>query len=176
MPQLHPNQRPVAPQQRGVNGAPFQSPTIAHSPPNASGGAQSSNPIGNMGPVGANQPLTQMGASRGNMLPPNGPQGAMGNPQQQTPQPAFQQLVGRSPSNPGSPANNMMQPSPSISHRQPPGMGPMSMDALNHEIDRIPPPTLLKLKQDANLGDKDTTAMTVEEKVYPGFRIYVYKH
>ena len=113
-----------------------------------------------LGPVGANQPLTQM--NRGNMPPPNGPQGPMGTPQQ-TPQPAFQQFVGRSPSNPGSPAqNNLMHPSPSMSHRQPPGMPQPSLEM---ELNRIPPPVLQRLKQDIGLAEKDVTAMTHEEKV-----------
>ncbi|KAI8985655.1 hypothetical protein BD414DRAFT_537151 [Trametes punicea] len=157
-PQAHvahmvPGQRP--PQQRGVNGGQFQSPTMAHSSPNMQGGPQQGNPAGGMGPIGTNPPLTQM---RGNMLPPSGPTGPMGNPQH-TPQPAYQQLVGRSPSNPGSPASAMTARSPSLAHRQPP-----TVEMLNAEINRMPPPTLQKIKQDMGLGDKDVASFTPEEK------------
>lgn len=146
-----PGQRPAPPQQqqRAMNGAPFQSPTMAHSPPNHSGAPQPPNSIGSMGPVGANQSLTQ-----GGMHPPNGPRVPMG--QQQTPQPVFQSL-GRSPSNPGSPAQgNLTHPSPSMQHRQVP---------LDPEIARIPPQALQKIKQDLNMSDKEVTAMTQDEKV-----------
>ncbi|KAI1786017.1 hypothetical protein LXA43DRAFT_82822 [Ganoderma leucocontextum] len=152
MPQGPPNQRPVPPQ-RGMNGGPFHSPTMAHSSPNAQGGPQQHNP---MAGVGQNQALAQM---RG--MPPNGPPGAQHTPQQQ-----YQTLVGRSPSNPGSPA---VQQSPSMAHRQVPGvpgMAGMSMtpEMLTSELNRIPPPSLAKLKQDLGMGDKDLTIMTPEEK------------
>ena len=48
-------QRPGAPQQRGPNGVPFQSPTTAHSPPNPPNGPGTSQPTSGLGPVGANQ-------------------------------------------------------------------------------------------------------------------------
>ena len=140
-----------------MNGAPFQSPQMAHSPPNTQpGGAPPHNP---MAPVGQNQPLTQM--NRGQMHPPNGPPGAQQTPQQQ----AFQNLHGRSSSNPGSPA---VQASPSMAHRQVSGvtgMMPISPEMLLNELNRIPPPTLHKLKQDLGIGDKDINALTMEEKV-----------
>ncbi|KAI0331696.1 hypothetical protein GY45DRAFT_601182 [Cubamyces sp. BRFM 1775] len=153
-PHLVQGQRPP---QRGVNGGQFHSPTMAHSPPNAQGGTQQSNPVGGMGPVGTNPPLTQIN-NRGNMPPPSGPIASMGTPQH-TPQPAYQQLVKRSPSNPGSPASAMTARSPSMSNRQPP-----MLEMLNTEILRMPPPTLQQLKQEMGLGDKDTAALTLEEK------------
>ncbi|TBU56773.1 hypothetical protein BD310DRAFT_823001 [Dichomitus squalens] len=154
MPQAPPpNQRTGPPQQR-LNGGPFQSPQMAHSPPNTQpGGPPPHNP---MAPVGQNQPLTQM---RGTMHPPNGPPGP-----QQTPQPGYQAFVGRSPNNPGSPA---VHQSPSMAHRQVPGMAglqPMSPEMLTQELNRIPPPSLHKLRQDLGMGDKDITTMTTEEK------------
>ncbi|KAI0737354.1 hypothetical protein C8Q80DRAFT_330501 [Daedaleopsis nitida] len=153
------NQRVMPPQQqRAMNGAPpFQSPTMAHSPPNAPG-AHPPNTIGSMGPVGTNQPLTQIGNSSrpGAMHPPTGPPVPMAG-QQPTPQSGYPQL-GRSPSNPGSPAqNNMVHQSPSFAARQPPGN-------IDMELHRIPPPTLQKIKQDMNMGDKDSNLMTMEEK------------
>lgn len=98
--QTMPNQRPGPPQRMPAGN--YQSPTMAHSPPNPPPGSQ---PINTMGAVGTNQPLTQMNMTNQQraMLPPNGP--PMGSTQQ-TPQPAFQSLVGRSPSNPGSPAQH----------------------------------------------------------------------
>ncbi|KAI0923534.1 hypothetical protein AcW1_006465 [Taiwanofungus camphoratus] len=159
--QLGPGQR-GGPPQRGPNGvAPFQSPTMAHSPQNPSTIGQQ------MGQIGASQPLTQM--NRGGMLPPNGLQGSLG-PNQQTPQPAFQQL-GRSPSQPGSPGQSgmMTAPSPSMSARQPPGMSSgdirqMQESSLNTDIFRLSAGVLNQLKQEAGLGDKDLPSLTSEEK------------
>ncbi|KAI0676144.1 hypothetical protein C8Q78DRAFT_964327 [Trametes maxima] len=151
-PQHAQGQRPVAPQQRAPNGAPFQSPTMAHSPPNVSGGPQQGNPASGIGPVGANAPLTQM---RSNMPPP--PTGPMGNPQH-TPQPQYQ-LVGRSPSNPGSPASALTARSPSLANR-------LTPEFLNSEMSRIPPQLMAKLKQDMGpaYADKDPSTFTYEEK------------
>ncbi|KAI0653019.1 hypothetical protein C8Q70DRAFT_656777 [Cubamyces menziesii] len=153
-PHLVQGQRPP---QRGLNGGLYHSPTMAHSPPNTQGGSQQGSAVGGMGPVGTNPPLTQIN-NRGNMPPPSGPVASMGTPQH-TPQPAYQQLVKRSPSNPGSPGSAMTARSPSMSNRQPP-----MVDMLNAEIMRIPPPMLPQLKQEMGLGDKDMAALSVEEK------------
>ena len=80
----------------------------------------------------------------------------------------FQPLVGRPPTNPASTAT--VQQSPTLAHRQVPGvsgMGGMTMtpEMLTSEMNRIPPPSLAKLKQDLGMPDKDLTIMTPEEKV-----------
>lgn len=54
----------------------------------------------------------------------------------------------------------MTQRSPAIPPRQ-------TLDVLNVEINRIPPPLLSKLKQDLGFGDKDPNALTIDEKVRP---------
>ncbi len=58
-----------------------------------------------------------------------------------------------------------MQPSPSISHRQPPGMAQPSHEMIQQELNRIPPPVLQRLRQELNMPEKDVSAMTLEEKV-----------
>ena len=45
------------------------------------------------------------------------------------------------------------------------GMMPISPEMLLNELNRIPPPTLQKLKQDLGIGDEDINAMMTEEKV-----------
>ncbi|TFY53976.1 hypothetical protein EVJ58_g9139 [Rhodofomes roseus] len=85
-----------------------------------------------------------------------------------TPQPGSQQL-GRSPSQPASPAPNgvMPSPSPSMSARQPPGMqyGPQMQDNPLNDFLRMPPDAQQRLKQEAKIGDKDLPSLTPEEKV-----------
>ncbi|KAH9939102.1 uncharacterized protein BXZ73DRAFT_89153 [Epithele typhae] len=158
---VHPNHRPPQQQPRQTNGAPYPSPTMANSPAHPPGGPHPT-PVGNMGGVGNNQPLTQM-APR--MHPPNGPPGHMGGPQQNA-QPGFSTL-GRSPSNPASPAGNALTgQSPSMMHRVPPGQ-PMQANPmmLEGELRRIPPQVLTAIKIEAGLGEKDFSTMSVEEKV-----------
>lgn len=135
-------QQPIPNQRRMANGAPpFQSPTMAHSPPNAPQAPGT-------GLVGANTPLTQMANARGTMPPP-----------QQTPQPGFAQL-GRSPSNPSSPANPMMTGrSPSLAPRQPP------LVDLNQQFGQIPQQAMLKLKADIGAADRNVLSLSAEEKV-----------
>lgn len=41
----------------------------------------------------------------------------------------------------------------------------MTPEMLTSELNRIPPPSLAKLKQDLGMPDKDLTIMTPEEKV-----------
>ena len=41
----------------------------------------------------------------------------------------------------------------------------MTPEMLTSEMNRIPPPSLAKLKQDLGMPDKDLTIMTPEEKV-----------
>lgn len=43
----------------------------------------------------------------------------------------------------------------------------MTPEMLTSELNRIPPPSLTKLKQDLAMPDKDLTIMTPEEKVRP---------
>lgn len=52
----------------------------------------------------------------------------------------------------------MTQRSPAIPPRQ-------TLEMLNGEINRMPPPLLNKLKQDLGFGDKDVNAFTIDEKV-----------
>ena len=54
-----------------------------------------------------------------------------------------------------------------MAHRQVSGVAgmPISPEMLLNELNRIPPPTLHKLKQDLGIGDKDINALTMEEKV-----------
>ena len=54
-----------------------------------------------------------------------------------------------------------------MAHRQVSGVigMPISPEMLLSELDRIPPPTLQKLKQDLGIGDEDINAMMTEEKV-----------
>jgi collagen type III alpha len=60
-------------------------------------------------------------------------------------------------------------PSPSLVARQPPGGMASDLraqeNAINIELNRIPPPVLNALKQEAGLGDKDMMSLTIEEKV-----------
>lgn len=167
--QLLSGQRPVGPPQRGPNGVlSYRSPTMVHSPQNPGAGPQPPNPGSTMGQIGASQSLTQLNARAG-MLPPNGPQNSLG-PSQHTPQQAMQQL-GRSPSQPGSPAMNGHgpSPSPSMAARQPPGMHPADMRQLDNqmfnEILRLPTDVLNRLRQEAGVGDKDLPSLTAEERV-----------
>ncbi|KAH8093246.1 hypothetical protein BXZ70DRAFT_1010474 [Cristinia sonorae] len=161
--------QPQQPQQRAPNGAQFQSPTMAHSPQQSGSGqgSMSSQTTGGVpGMVGTQPPLTQM--NRGNMLPPGsmgGPPPMMGQPSApgQTPQPGFPPLG----SNPGSPATqgNMMAPSPSMSARQPPGVGQQQLHMdLNRELSMINSATLSSLRSELGLNDKDYQALTVEDR------------
>lgn len=74
-------------------------------------------------------------------------------------------------SQPGSPATqgNMTAPSPSMSHRQPPGgqqhQDPRHSAELNKDLGQINPATLAALKQEVGLADKDYPSLTLEEKV-----------
>ena len=79
----------------------------------------------------------------------------------------YHTLVGRPQ---GNPASTAVQQSPTLVHRQVPGvpgMGVMTMtpEVLASELNRIPPSTLTRLKQDLGMPDKDLTIMTPEEKV-----------
>ncbi|KAM5541408.1 hypothetical protein V8D89_004962 [Ganoderma adspersum] len=78
----------------------------------------------------------------------------------------YQTPASRSPSNPTSTA---AQQSPTLAHRQvpgAPGTGGMmtTTEMLILELNRIPPSTLTKLKQDLGMPDKGLTFMTPEEK------------
>ncbi|OBZ74237.1 hypothetical protein A0H81_06447 [Grifola frondosa] len=118
-----------------------------------------------LGQVGGSQPLTQM--NRRGMLPPppqSGGPGGMGG--QQMSQAAFQSLVGRSPSQPGSPAQNhlLTAPSPSMSARQPPSVA-ANTQQIEQEFMRMPPPQANQIKAEIGCGDKDLNSLNLEEKV-----------
>ncbi|KAK2464043.1 hypothetical protein APHAL10511_003987 [Amanita phalloides] len=82
-----------------------------------------------------------------------------------TPNPSFAQIA-RPPSRANTPGGQpgMMQPSPSLSARQPPGgaMIPPNQDFM--DLRHIPPQTLIMLRQDLGLGDRDINQMTPAEK------------
>ncbi len=182
-PQLLLSQRPTMPQQRPPNGAPFSSPTMAHSPQTTgtAPGPQQTQAGGMNGPMGTSQPLNQMG--RG-MLPPNGPQSMaaavpMGGPHQ-TPQPAFQPL-GPSPNQPGSPSQNLTAPSPSMVARQPPGLQQQQQhqqqiqEQVLKDLGRLGQDMLNQIKTELGLGGKDDLSMTLEEKVHFSFPVVLRK-
>ncbi|KAK7031491.1 hypothetical protein R3P38DRAFT_2701217 [Favolaschia claudopus] len=147
---------PIPGQPRLANGGPpFQSPTMAHSPPH-SGPSQP----GQL-QHGAQPPMSQLGPPRG-MLPP-GPQPGM-NPGQQTPTP-YQGLAGRPPSRTSTP-QGMMNPSPSMAPRQPmvPGSDLQNPTALHNELAAIPANTVNILKGELGLGDKNINTLTLPDK------------
>ncbi|KAJ7708749.1 hypothetical protein B0H17DRAFT_999808 [Mycena rosella] len=150
---------PMGGPQRVPNGGPpFQSPTMAHSPPNP--GQQSQPP-----PQHPPPPMGQLGPPhRGGMLPP-GQQGM--NPGQQTPTPSYQNIAGRPPSRTSTP-QGMMNPSPSMLPRQPmvpPGSDPrQDLNALNTEIGAIPVQIVNMLKTELNMGDKNIHSLTFQDK------------
>jgi len=146
-------QRPVGSQQRAPKGIPsYRSPTMAHSPQNPATAGQQPNAAPGMSQMGPSQPLTQMN-SRGNMFAPNG------------------NTLGRSPSQPGSPAQNGLHPSPSpsMAARQPPGMYSgdirhMESQILN-DLFRMPQDVLQRIRQEAGISsDKELLSMTPEER------------
>lgn len=171
---------PQPQQQRAPNGAPFQSPTMAHSPQhsgNPPGVMPNQSMVGVPGMVGSQPPLTQMN-NRGNMPPPGtpgGPPSMMGQPgtHGQAPQQGFPPLG----SQPGSPANqgNMAGPSPSMAHRQPQGGAPQqSVNDLNRDLSQINASSLTAFKNEVGLADKDFPSLTVDEKVcfVPSFALH----
>lgn len=167
-PAMIPGQRtgPMPPQ-RAPNGAPFQSPTMAHSPQHSGAGhpGPQQQPMNvNMGPQGPMQ-------LRGTMPPPGPPQGHMGNPQQ--PAPAFQPLPGSSASHPNSPAAHGVSPSPSFANRQlqmPPGANVnQSRDpagaAVNTDFMKIDSSRVNSLKDELGLGHIDIPSLSMDDKV-----------
>ncbi|KAH7921183.1 hypothetical protein BV22DRAFT_1038942 [Leucogyrophana mollusca] len=143
------------PQQRGPNGAaPYQSPTMAHSPQNGGGNPGHPHAQAPMGQLGPSPHLAHMG--RGGMPPPNSNMGSV--PSTQTP--PFSQLA-RSPSRPGSPGQgNMMQPSPSLMHRQ----TPTAESNVNRDLSSLPTHTLAAIRQELGFMDRELTSLTLEEK------------
>ncbi|KAI0091449.1 hypothetical protein BDY19DRAFT_991155 [Irpex rosettiformis] len=162
-PAMMQGQRPgAAPPQRGPNGMQFQSPTIAHSPQHSGAGhpgPQQPQMNANIGPQGSMQ-------LRGTMPPP-GPQGLMGNPQQSAP--AFQPLPGSSASHPNSPAAHGVNQSPSFANRQPqmpPGtnLNQSRDSAVNTDFLKIESVRLNALKDELGLGNIDVPSLTTEDK------------
>ncbi|KAJ7626296.1 hypothetical protein DFH06DRAFT_737563 [Mycena polygramma] len=144
---------PLTGQARAPNGgAPFQSPTMAHSPPNH--GQQSQPPQNPHAP-----PMGQLGPPRGGMLPP-GQQGM--NPGQQTPTP-YGNISGRPPSRTSTP-QSMMQPSPSMTSRQPMMGDPRQDMNITNELNTIPIQVLNMLKSELGLGDKNINTLTLQDK------------
>ena len=140
-----PQQQP----QRTVNGTMQRSPTMAPSPQTQGGPQQ----------PGSMQTMR--------MMPPNGPQARPGNGMpgapHQTPQPAYQQIPGATPSHPNSPAQQpgtTAGPSPSFSVPQPP------ID-VNAEFWNIDTSKLNELKQELGLAHKDVPSLTIQDKVIP---------
>ncbi|KZT07215.1 uncharacterized protein LAESUDRAFT_725118 [Laetiporus sulphureus 93-53] len=136
-------------------------PLLAGQRPNGAAGPQT-NSASAIGQMGASQPLTQMNARSG-MPPPGGPQGSLAPGQ--VPQNMFPQ-IGRSPSQPGSPAQNGMMPSrsPSMAARQPPNMPGNAQQMQDVELHRFPPELLRMVKQEAGVGDRDLSILTPDEK------------
>lgn len=152
---------PLPGQPRPPNGGPpFQSPTMAHSPPNA-GPSQPQH----MQPQHGAPPMGQLGPPHRGMLPPG--QGM--NPGQQTATP-YQNIAGRPPSRASTPQSGMMNPSPSMASRQPPGtMGDprQQENNINAELQSISPQILAMVKAEIGLAEKNIASMTVAEKVGP---------
>lgn len=148
-------------QVRGTGGPPFQSPTMAHSPPGS--GAPPPQQTAQFGvPVGASPHMANMVMGRG-MIPqspmnPN-PQGSTPQPGQQPVQGPSQFTVGRPPSRTTTPAG--VQPSPSLAVRQ------VNGDIINMEVLQIPNATLEILKSELGLGGKEINALTSIDKVRP---------
>ncbi|KAJ6561156.1 hypothetical protein DFH09DRAFT_1160598 [Mycena vulgaris] len=119
-------------------GPPFQSPTMAHSPPNP--GQQPQPPQQHPAP-----PMGQLGPPHrgGGMLPPG--QGM--NPGQQTPY-------------------GMINPSPSMAPRQPmvPGNDPRQEMAVNNELQAIPIQIINMLKNELSIGDRNIHSLTFQDK------------
>ncbi|KAF7309511.1 hypothetical protein MIND_00321900 [Mycena indigotica] len=131
-------------------GPPFQSPTMAHSPPNSVQPPQ-------------NQSQPPMGGlHRGSMLPP-------GIAPQPTPAPYPPNMGGRPPSPTGrtsTPQPGMVHQSPSMAPRQPPMPGNMANAemALNGELQSLPPQLLSVIKHELGLTDKSIPMLTMQEK------------
>ncbi|KAJ7272599.1 hypothetical protein B0H12DRAFT_1228622 [Mycena haematopus] len=147
---------PLPGQPRPPNGGPpFQSPTMAHSPPNQQPQGQPQH--------GVPPPMGQLGPPRG-MLPP----GAQQMNPMQTP---YQGLAGRPPSRTSTPQSaGMMNPSPSMQPRQPivPGSDPrqqLDMAAISVEVQNMPINVLNSLKMEVGLPDKNINTMTQQDKV-----------
>lgn len=146
-------QRPGGPQHRGPNGVnPYQSPNMAHSPhnPAMNSGPSPQHPQPPMGQLGPSPHMSHMGQNR--MLPPGANMGAVSSAQT-----SFAQLS-RSPSRPNTPGQSMMQQSPSLTNRQ------LLDGQLTHELARLPGGLVTQAKQDLGWGEKDTNALTFDEK------------
>ena len=154
-PQLVSGQRPGGPQHRVPNGVnPYQSPTMAHSPQNPAtnpipNAQHSQPPMGQLGP----SPMPQISA-QSRMLPPGSNMGGVSSAQA----PPF----GRPPSRPNTPGN-MIQRSPSMAARQQPTN--IHEAQYNNELNRLGPAIVNAVKQELNLGDKDSHSLTFEDKV-----------
>ena len=115
--------------------------------------------------------------SRGGMLPPNqGMTTQQGSSNQNNaPTPGQYPQPGQTPSRTGTPGQGqgvMMNPSPSLAARQPPGASG-SMNDLNNLILGIPQGALLQIKTETGIPDKDIGALTHLDKV-PWLRISIF--
>lgn len=164
----------------------YQSPTMAHQQP---GGATV--PYPGPGPmVNAGMPpnMYSQPHMRSGMLPPGAPNGVGGAT---AGSPGFSQgNVGtgsRAPTPAQPSGSSITQPSPSMAHRTvaatPPSFGGPSgmsvpggqrppfdqqVNQLNAEISKIDTATINELRQELHLGNKDTLAMSIDEKVRHG--------
>ncbi|KAF8623150.1 hypothetical protein AX17_007539 [Amanita inopinata Kibby_2008] len=176
-----PQQSPQPPQplqQQRQNGPFQQSPTIANSPqaivPGQPQQQQQTTPQQQsqqalqhhaqppMSQLGTPGPSPHMQHLNRSMPPPQGLNHMNPGVQQAggTPSPSFAHL-GRPPSRANTPGQaGMLQPSPSLSARQPPG----SMIQDMAELRQIPQPILSMLKQELGIGDRDINQLTPAEK------------
>lgn len=172
-PQQSPQPPPQLQQQQRQNGGPFQpSPTMAHSPgqgqqqPTPQQQLQPSHPHGQppMGQLGLG-PSPHMQPLHRAMPPPQGLNSLNSGVQPgNTPNPAFAQLAGRPPSRATTPGGqSMMQSSPSLSARQPPGGGMIQPNS-DFELQQIHPPVLAMVRQELGFGDRDINQLTPQER------------
>lgn len=181
-PQSGPGNTPGGPQQphnmqgmmqgqRTIGQSYFISERVSSSRSAQGGVPQPQQPGQGMVQMPNNQHMGQMNRT---MLPPNGPPNmanhAPGN-QQQAHSPNYHQSLGRPSSRPSTPGQGVItNPSPSMTHRLPPGGAPQSMNELNTELMRIPGAVLQNLKLDLMIPrEKDFTSMSPDEKVYSSF-------
>lgn len=144
-----PQQQP----QRLPNGTYQRSPTMASSP-QTQGGLQQ--------PGSMSQPRTMMPPGP---QPQGRPANAMPGAPHHTPQPAYQQISGATPSHPNSPAQhgNVAGSSPSFAPQLPNASG--SVSDINAEFWNIDASRLNELKGQVGVPSKEIPSLTIEEKV-----------
>lgn len=161
----------------------YQSPTMAHPQAGATSGPPP--PYSGPGPLGGGLPpnMYPQQHMRG-MLPPGGPNGVNGV----AGSPGFPQgsagTGSRAPTPAQTTGGSITQPSPSMGHRAVPatppsfgggssgvavpgGRGPPfdQIAQLSPELQKIDPATMNELRQELGLGNKEPSAMTLDERV-----------